>query len=171
MIFKYIEEKTEIILKENSFFTVGFDVQKLCKKIGIHVVGKKFEDDISGLFLISENTPVISYNSNEDSKRIRFTIAHELGHYILHSSEQPFFLDKSPKVMYRNTASSTGEFLKEREANAFAASLLMPSKLIESEIENLPSDTGDIIKYLAKKFQVSEQAMSFRLSNLDYYIA
>lgn len=171
MIFRYIEEKTENLLKENDFFTPGFDVIKLAKKIGVQVLKKQFDEDVSGVFIMSEKTPIISYNGNEDSKRIRFTVAHELGHYILHSNEQPFFLDKSPKVMYRNSASTTGEFLKEREANSFAASLLMPSKLIELELEAMSNEVSDIVKHLAKKFNVSEQAMSFRLSNLDYYIA
>jgi len=45
----------------------------------------------------------------------------------------------------------------------------MPSKLIE--FENLPSEVDDIVKCLAEKFLVSEQAITFRLSNLDYYIA
>jgi Zn-dependent peptidase ImmA (M78 family) len=171
MIFRYIEEKTENLLKENDFFIPGFDVIKLAKKIGVQVLKKKFDDDVSGVFIMSDKTPIISYNGNEDNKRIRFTVAHELGHYILHSNEQPFFLDKSPKAMYRNSASTTGEFLKEREANAFAASLLMPSKLIEIELEGLSDEVSDIVKYLAKKFNVSEQAMTFRLSNLDYYIA
>lgn len=73
--------------------------------------------------------------------------------------------------MYRNNASSTGEVLIEREANAFAAAILMPKELIAQEINKLlDGDALEIITKLSKKFGVSEQAMSFRLSNLGYYI-
>ena len=106
----------------------------------------------------------------EDPKRQRFTIAHELGHLRLHSKDQPVFIDKAPKVMYRNNASATGEIHKEREANAFAAALLMPKDLIANVIENCKCGGDDAVKYLAKEFKVSDQAMSFRLSNLGYYI-
>ena len=170
MIFKYIEERTENLLIENNFLKTGFDVSKLIKKLNVELVGKNFEGDVSGLFVMTDNKAVISFNKNEDPKRIRFTMAHELGHYILHSKEQPFFIDKSPKVMYRNAASTTGDVLKEREANAFAAALLMPKVLIDEEISNCPTGTDDVIKHLAKNFKVSEQAMSFRMSNLGYYI-
>lgn len=172
MIFPYIEEKTEKLLSENGFFSAGFDVTALAKKLGVSVLDQEMEDDISGLFVVSEKTPIISYNKKEENrnmKRVRFTIAHELGHYILHSKEQPVFIDRSPKVMYRNSASTTGEIHREREANAFAASLLMPRKLIAQAVENT-SANAEIITNLAKEFDVSEQAMSFRLANLGYDI-
>lgn len=170
MILSYIEEKTESLLKETEFFKIGFDIKALCKSLNVKIVGKDFEEDISGLFVVSDKMPIISYNKSESDKRIRFTIAHELGHYILHSKEQPVFIDRLPKVMYRNVNSTTGELHKEREANAFAASLLMPRLLIKDEIENAPDSSEDAIEYLAKKFKVSEQAMTYRLANLGYEI-
>ncbi len=172
MILSYIEEKTESLLKEYNFFKAGFNIESLCKKLGINVIAENFNDDISGLFVASDKMPIISYNKNEkdNQNRVRFTIAHELGHYILHSKEQPIFIDKQPKVMYRNANSTTGELHKEREANAFAASLLMPRQLIRDEINTAPNSSDDAIEYLAKRFKVSEQAMSYRLANLGYDI-
>lgn len=69
--------------------------------------------------------------------------------------------------MYRNTQSSTGELLKEREANSFAAALLMPRNLILMAIDNLTDDEqDDFVQSLARKFKVSESAMGVRLSNM-----
>ncbi|HSD08858.1 ImmA/IrrE family metallo-endopeptidase [Flavobacterium sp.] len=171
MLYKHIEEKAEEVLKNENFHTPGFDIFKLIKKLNIEVVPKQFNDDISGFLAINNGKVVISYNVNEGLERRRFTVAHELGHFFLHSKSQPLFVDKPPKIMYRNNASSTGEVLKEREANAFAAAILMPQSLIISEIDKLiENDASEIISKLAKKFKVSEQAMSFRLSNLGYYI-
>lgn len=170
MIFKHIEEKAESVLKQQGFYYVGFDIFKLIKKLDILLVPEEFESDISGLLAINNEKVIISYNKAEDSKRSRFTVAHELGHYFLHSKDQPFFIDKTPKIMYRNNASSTGEILKEREANAFAAAILMPQDLLSQELDKCVYGGDAIIKELARDFKVSEQAMSFRLSNLGYYI-
>jgi Zn-dependent peptidase ImmA (M78 family) len=166
MIFNYIEEKSLKILNEFDLLKYPINVNKLAKKLGVGVEASNFNDEVSGLFVIKDDKPFIAYNLNQNKKRRRFTIAHELGHYILHSKSKSLFIDKNKSVMYRNSESSTGEILKEREANAFAAALLMPIPLIASEIKNLKGD--DIVEELAKKFNVSTQAMSFRLSNLGY---
>lgn len=166
MIFNYIEEKSVNILKEFDLLKSPINVNKLAKKLGVGVEASNFNDDVSGLFVIKDDKPYIAYNLNQNKKRSRFTIAHELGHFILHSKNKSLFIDKNRSIMYRNSESSTGEYLKEREANAFAAALLMPIPLILKEAKDLNGD--DIIEKLASKFNVSTQAMSFRLSNLGY---
>jgi len=166
MIFNYIEEKSVNILKEFNLLKSPINVNKLAKKLGVGVEASNFNDEVSGLFVIKDDKPYIAYNLNQSKKRRRFTIAHELGHFILHSKSKSLFIDKNKSIMYRNSESSTGEFLKEREANAFAAALLMPIPLILQEVKDLNGD--DIIEKLASKFNVSTQAMSFRLSNLGY---
>lgn len=172
MLYKHIEEKAEEVLKREKLYKAGFDIFKLTKELNIEIVPKKLSNDISGFLAINNGKAIISFNENEKSEqRRRFTVAHELGHFFLHSKNQPLFIDKTPKIMFRNNASSTGEILKEREANAFAAAILMPQNLIVEEIENLiENDALEIITKLAEKFKVSEQAMSFRLSNLGFYI-
>jgi Zn-dependent peptidase ImmA (M78 family) len=168
--YSYIEQKAEEVLRENDFFYIGFDVKKFAKKLKIEVMPKELDDDVAGLFVRIDGRPIISYNQNQRNKpRERFTIAHELGHFFLHSNKN-VFVDKNPKVMFRNNASSTGEQLQEKEANHFAAALLMPKKLIKTEIDNIQNNTLNPIEYLASKFKVSEQAMTFRLANLGYDI-
>jgi Zn-dependent peptidase ImmA (M78 family) len=60
----------------------------------------------------------------------------------------------------------------EIEANAFAAEILMPRTFIEKELKKELADIEDdievdtVIKSLARTFQVSEQAMEYRLINL-----
>ena len=173
MINQRIEEKTEMLLKNNNLFQlidgIGIDIQKLIRMLGVNLISKKFTEDISGLFVMTEeNIPIISYNSEDNEVRKRFTMAHELGHFILHSKDQSFFIDKSPKVFFRNSVSTTGEKFMEREANSFAAALLMPSHLISSELATCTSfgNEDDTIFHLARRFMVSQQALAFRLSNL-----
>lgn len=164
-----IESITSNILKELNIKTPSqIDVYKISKHLGVDVKSENMDFDISGLFVIKNNKPHIRYNDNEHPNRKRFTIAHELGHFVLHKETKPFFVDKNESIMYRDADSSTGEFRREREANAFAASLLMPKSFIEKAIKQSPKKTDDIVNYLAKKFKVSEQAMNFRLANLGY---
>ena len=145
------------------------DVQKISKFLNVDVQQEIMDDEISGLFVMKDGNPYIRYNFFEDPKRQRFTIAHELGHFVLHK-EIPLFVDKkNEKIMYRNSESTTGEIRKEREANAFSASLLMPAPFIKDEWQKMPFHE-EPVEYLANIFNVSEQAMSFRLANLGYEI-
>lgn len=74
---------------------------------------------------------------------------------------------------YRNHDSAKGEIKHEREANAFAAALLMPRERIITELEKMPFDLADgdenAVKALADKFMVSTQAMLVRVSNLNLF--
>ena len=84
----------------------------------------------------------------------------------------PVFIDKSFLKPYftafPNSTSATGEDRIEREANSFAAALLMPAELVHQVIAELSVYLAhdDEVDDLAKQFQVSRQAMSFRLANL-----
>jgi len=166
MILKYIEEQANRVLSEHGFNKLPIDVKKLSKKLGVNTESDDLATDIAGIFVIKSDTPFIRYNKSDNSQRQRFTIAHELGHLLLHSKTTPLFIDKTQKIMYRNVESSTGELHMEREANAFAAAILMPENLVKEELNEIKK--GDIISQLARKFNVSPQAMSFRLSNLGY---
>lgn len=169
MLNNRIENKAiEILDSLNISKPSEIDVFKIAKHLEIDVKESNMDSDMSGLFVIKDNKPYIRYNSSENKNRQRFTIAHELGHFVLHKNES-LFVDKNERVLYRNSQSTTGEILKEKEANAFAAALLMPKNMIEDEINN-SSNQKEIVTHLTKVFRVSEQAMSFRLSNLGYEI-
>ncbi len=51
MLYRHIEEKADEVLKNENFYTAGFDIFKLIKKLNIEVVPKNFSDDISGFLL------------------------------------------------------------------------------------------------------------------------
>jgi Zn-dependent peptidase ImmA (M78 family) len=111
--------------------------------------------DISGEYLINQGEPTILFNRFHSSVRQRFTIAHELGHHILKHGPR-----------YRDTENSilniTGDPI-ETSANRFAAELLMPI----FSVSTLVVDQGvTSLSELASSFEVSEQAMKFRLKNL-----
>lgn len=168
MTYKYIEDQADSLLQKYNLYHPGFNIEELIKNLDIILLPATFADDVSGYFVINNGQPVISYDLTATPQRMRFTIAHELGHFILHSKTQAIFVDKTPKVFFRNSASASGEVLKEREANAFAAALLMPKLLVIEELKHVEVDAVKAVNALAEAFKVSSQAMSFRLSNLGY---
>ncbi|MXO31613.1 ImmA/IrrE family metallo-endopeptidase [Apibacter sp. B2912] len=170
MINHRIEKITFEILKKLRIKKVeDINLFRISENLGIDVKGEDMNSDISGIFVVKESNAYIRYNNTESEVRQRFTIAHELGHFVLHKDIIPLFIDRDEKIMYRNSESTTGEIRKEREANSFAASLLMPIDFIKYEINKVPL-YEDNVPYLAEKFKVSEQAMIFRLANLGYDI-
>ncbi len=83
---------------------------------------------------------VVAINASDHPKRQRFTIAHEIAHYYLRHQFEPeehVHVDHGHAITPRNSRSSTGEDLKEIEANQFVACLLMPSPLIQSRTKSL----------------------------------
>lgn len=79
-------------------------------------------------------------------------------------------MDKNFPIGLRDGVSSQSVDENEVEANQFAAALLMPADLIAADIEPLVgTDVLFAIRKLAKRYKVSEQAMSIRLSTLRYF--
>lgn len=121
---------------ENNVFSLPIDPEQLAKDKGINVLFEDMEDSMSGFFVIKKSKKTIVVNKNHHKNRLRFTIAHELGHYILHAKRkrESLFIDKK-QVYNRNLKSSEGTNIQEVEANRFAACLLMPRAVIMEYIE------------------------------------
>lgn len=108
-------------------------------------------------------------NEEHHRHRQRFTIAHEIGHHRLHDADA--YLDGTATLRLRDATSATGTDREEREANAFAAALLMPADWVHDHFMDIVTarrlvDEDTIVARLAHQFDVSEQAMRFRLVNL-----
>lgn len=120
-----------------------------------------FPDALSAVVLtISDSSYAIAVNSHHSPKRRRFSIAHELGHAILRH-EASYYLEYS--LEDAGAGDPPGyRFTDEREANAFAAALLMDERWVRDDfvrgLRDVPS--------LARRYDVSEAAMGFRLTNL-----
>jgi Zn-dependent peptidase ImmA (M78 family) len=111
-------------------------------------VGEREDLEVSGMLLPAERQ--IWLNAAESPARRRFTLAHELGHWVCQVRE-----GRGAPVMCRAAEVGVGEGRElEREANVFAAELLMP----EGEVQASASDGQ-----LAARFGVSGEAMAWRL--------
>ncbi len=149
-------------------------VEKIINEYGIILKKQPTDDNLSGFLLtdVVNKTVVIGVNSNQHPLRQRFSMAHELGHFLLHENEGIHF-DYKNKILLRDETSSKGTDIREKEANLFAAELLMPNKLLEKDlmiihsIDFLEAKEENLDK-LAEKYEVSTQAMTFRLTYLGY---
>lgn len=109
---------------------------------------------------------VIKASAREHLFRRRFTMAHELGHFIFHRDIVGDGVDDDQ--LYRSTTegdiyNSRIKRIHEAQANSFAANFLMPKDLMRKELRKV----GPVVDALYPRFQVSPSAMRWRLSTMD----
>ena len=134
---------------------VPVQVIALAKELGVDVYGVDWNDSTSGMIKRKDDGSYAIYvNSKHRPWRQRFTVAHELAHYILHKDHIGDGI--SDDALYRSGLQNW----IETEANKFAVDLLMP----QEEVERKKRDPSCIdVKSMAEYFQVSKQAMAIRL--------
>ena len=161
MILEKIEEKANETLTAFGAKTTPVPIEEIASKLGIKI-SRGPSKDFSGILIRKDGTALIGVNSSEAAVRQRFTIAHELGHYYLHPKKDTF-------IDYRDNKKEMDHSPREREADMFAAALLMPREQIEKDFRVLAKNgfTEDELKKLAARYQVSETAMKLRLWNLN----
>jgi len=136
------------------------DVADIARRCGVRVLGFDFAGMVDGLVAQLPDGPAIGLDTGQpNEQRRRFTLAHELGHHLLRHSAS-FHLD------FFDAGGSAGDapgynWQHERAANEFAANLLMPAELVRRETDRVRD-----IDELAAAFDVSRQAMAFRLAAL-----
>jgi hypothetical protein len=134
------------------------DVVGLAEALGMNVWEDELLPPISGkLFIDKLNGGASGFsivvNRTESLPRRRFTVAHEIAHFILHREDLAEGLVED--ALFRGKLSSK----KETEANTLAAEILMPFSLIQK----LMTEGIRTISELAEKLQVSKAAISIRL--------
>ena len=140
------------LLKEAKLDSPPISLQKLGDylktKYDLELRGiRDFSDKTSGATVTVDGNPTIAFNKNHRWCRRRFTIAHEIGHYMMktgHENIEPA-LDGTDSI--------------EVEANEFAAELLMPLKEFKKDCKNGITSIDEI----AEKYQVSKEAAGWRL--------
>ena len=106
----------------------------------------------------------IKINKYESQERQRFTLAHELAHFLLHRNEIDRLGEIQDNVLYRSGASQT----VEHEANRLAAQIIMPDGIISQKLEALGTNFTDTdICRLAKEFGVSKSVMEKRMEDAE----
>ena len=138
------------------------NVTGIAQNMGISIIYHDLNDKESGMLVVNdEDKAVIVVNENHSAVRQRFTIAHELGHYLLHYA-------KGQQIFHRSIKSSEGTEPQEIDANAFAAALLMPENEVRKLILEIDDDMFDdavdeLILEKARELNVSTTALTYRI--------
>lgn len=169
-LLKYLENQDDFDLK------LPIDIEKIIKYLNIKLNKnpnfKKIKLD--GMISIKNKEPEIWINpmKTQIEGRLRFTLAHELGHFMLHIApdndlEREISIEDDEVIYNRDDNWNHIEM----EANNFASQLLMPSSMITEETKKILKKNPDlnkdeIIDSLSSIFDVSKLAMKYRLKKM-----
>jgi Zn-dependent peptidase ImmA (M78 family) len=165
-----VDQHAEKILRETETYKVPVPIEVVAQRLNLKTEPAALGDNVSGMLVVEDDRGAIGYNSSHARVRQRFTVAHEIAHFILHlkkNRRSQLFID--PFVIFRrDDNSATGNDKEEVQANQFGAALLMPASLVRKEIRKhgLDLDDEDALAFLAKRFRVSTAAMTYRLNAL-----
>lgn len=136
----------------------------IAKDLGLVVKAATLPAGISGEIRPDETTParfIIRVNRHDSEGRQRFTVAHELAHFLLHREQIGSGIRDD--ALYRSSLSDR----REAEANRLAANILMPHHLVHAALAEADKlGIEDKVAYAAEKLNVSTAAMKVQL-NLD----
>lgn len=148
---------------------VPVKIVDICNQMGFSVYRQKLPQEICGYIMINgelkdkfQTDRIISVNAQESNKRRRFTVAHELAHYL-------FDFNPEQDIQYFNKFEVDHEEGKPEEdlANRFAAELLMPEAEMRKRFAELKSDKNnsyyDIVQALSDIFLVPPKAVEVRI--------
>lgn len=116
----------------------------ICRRLDIDVYARPCSA-FGAILVEAKGRRIMLVNSSASLERARFSMAHELGHFLLRhraTRQPPMALDER----------------QERQADCFAAELLMPASLLSAEKSGMTA--------LCRRYRVSRQAMTFRLRSL-----
>lgn len=136
------------------------DIIEVAELMGFTVINMNYQEDkvdaFSSMNTINGNSYfVITTGDSGSFYRQQFSIAHEIGHWVLHQNINPQELDKSE---YRTM---------EDEANTFASIFLMPKESFGNELASKVADEIETYYKLKRKWHVSMAAMIKRARDLN----
>ena len=135
--------------------SVPVDIVAIANELGVEVYGNDWTDSTAGMIKkVSQDRYAIYVNTRHPVVRQRFTVAHELAHFLLHKDHIGDGI--SEDALYRSGLQNWMEI----EANQLAADLLMPMKHVLRYKKDPEYNT---VQSIADVFRVSSDAMAIRL--------
>lgn len=154
--------ETERAVLEKHLTEMPVKLGAIAKELGIDVKLSSLPLNISGQIAKTPDGYEIKINRHESRQRQRFTLAHELAHFLLHRD----IIDRlggtlTDNVLYRSGASESIEF----EANRLASQIVMPEPALQAAYSQYGKNiTESMVELLAEQFGVSKAAMEIRMA-------
>ncbi len=151
-----------------------FNILRVCELLNVVTLffdfKKEITTNISGIYFQYKKMPLILINASHKEARKRFSIAHELCHFLIDSA----FMSQSPEQteVFNPFEEKFNRNYREIRANAFAAALLMPEEGVKNFVRNsLDKNSKSItihdIIHISHNYGVSFDATTYRLRNLE----
>lgn len=159
------EQLVEAILQQNPNLPVPVPLEELARLAGISKIDGFASEGFAGALITNaeKSEGAIFYSSNDPRPRQRFTIGHELGHFLLPWHRQSQFQCK-PQDMSFGTKVEW-----EVQANQFSAELLMPRPVVMKRLRSLRDPDLLHVREIAKEFETSIQMTARRYVELNEY--
>lgn len=171
----------ERFFKEMDFGILHTALPKLSLRVVVeHLIAERWVTDpeslgdlaastehLEGFLFWSKDVGLAFVNADDILPRRRFTAAHELGHAVLHRDRMGRY--RADAAIVEGSDESDDQL--EREANRFAAELLMPEEILHARASELKAAYGAcprsvLASRLASELLVSREAVGYRLKNL-----
>ncbi len=168
--------KKEVTSYRNYIETVPVNIEGIIRSFDIELdKNSNLPDGVLGEISKEGDRYKISIKKTDHYYRKRFTMAHELGHFVLHKNKIGDGIDDSASYRPLRRTNTVVGATEEREANNFAANILMPEELVvqyakERGVFNGEKLDEDALKEIATAFQVSKDAMEIRINGLKQQI-
>lgn len=166
---KEIKDKVDEVFNETRLISTPVEIISMASFYGFSVYELEMDRNTSGMIIVNDGPikafhtdKIIAVNSAHPSTRKRFTVAHELGHYILQDR---------PKKCFAHRDSDENYDSQERDADSFASALLMPEDDIQGFVKSyrksvIDDEASVLISRVAQKYNVSGKAAQVRLKKL-----
>jgi Zn-dependent peptidase ImmA (M78 family) len=157
----YVRRVAKELLRASGIHTPPVDLRKIASHCGLkYEEVDYFPDDVDALIVTNPEGSVAVVNKKQSSYRRRFSLAHELGHFVLHRDgsvlEETVSIDSPPAGEESENGSST----TEREANLFAGEILVPVEFLKRHFK-----PGMTAADVGKLFEVSESVAAIAISS------
>ena len=167
--YNYAKKSADKVLQENLVTSPPVNIFAIVRNYGLEVTYADFggHSDVAGFIDLEAHHIVV--NSLDPPSRQKFTVAHELGHWVMHKQ----MLQDNPEqgILLRLPLGMPDPDPREKEANSFAANILVPDEFVLPVIQDGPqmTDLRGGERLLANVFGVSPDVIVYRLRQLKAY--
>jgi Zn-dependent peptidase ImmA (M78 family) len=159
------EALADAIIEHFSDMEMPVPLKRIAEAVGITEIIGRDTDSFEGVLVTTaaKSAGSIAYNEKSGRERRRYTIAHELGHFLLPFHGAGAQCAKADLGVFKTSDLNCAT---EAEANRFAASLLMPQKFFARDIRQSGAPEIEHILKLAKRYETSKEAAARRYTDL-----
>ena len=159
------EKLVDAIIKQNPSISIPIPVEEIARLAGISKIQPLSSAGFEGTLIANaeKSDGEIFFNSTRPRSRQRFTIGHELGHFLLPWHRHTTFNCTTEDISGRTNKDW------EAQANQFAAELLLPRSLVTQRLKGYGSPEMSNIQKLAQDFETSIEATARRFIELSEY--